>query len=83
MAARLILQIFAKYFSMYTSKSFNNCIMCGTTPKYSLSGLFSILAKIMQQCGQGSTVCSPAGSEADVHAGGHGMVLNSRQHNAC
>ena len=26
-AARLILQILAKYYSMYTSKSFNNCIM--------------------------------------------------------
>ena len=26
-AARLILQIFAKYFSMYTEKSFNNCII--------------------------------------------------------
>ena len=26
-AARLILQILAKYYSMYTSKSFNNCIL--------------------------------------------------------
>ena len=28
----------------------------------------------------GSKVCTPAGSEAEVHAGGHGTVLNSRVH---
>ena len=26
---------------------------------------------------------APRGSEAEIHAGGHGMVLNLRQHNAC
>ena len=70
----------------YTWKSFNNCIMCGTTSKYSLSGPSSILSKIMQhcgQCGQHGHSMLPAGSEAEFHAGGHGMVLNSRQHNAC
>ena len=34
--------------------------------------LLDSIAKVMQQCGQGSTLGSPTGSETEVHAGGHG-----------
>ena len=61
--------------------------MCGTTPKYSLTGPFSIVDPSQNHAAMWSgehTVRGAQyalrGSEAEVYAGGHGMVLNLIMH---
>ena len=52
--------------------------MCGAIFKYFLSGSFRSQPKPCNYRGSGgAAICSSAGSEAEVHAGGHGTVLNS------
>ena len=58
--------------------------MSGAIFKYFLSGSSRSQPKPCNYMGSGgAAVCSSAGSEVEVHAGGHGTVLNSRVHDAC